>query len=221
MRISGGGIDSFLGFEYCDVITLASRVFRVLLAVLPTSLRCLRIFGFVWVAGLLRPHLSCLHSRFTVVRSLSWGFSLVWRSSGLLLRWRRSLGRFTAPILLLALRSAADVAFFSQISRIFALVWRLLLFLRNFRFYSLATLMVYPFFAPSVFWLGPPSLVVTVSVCGVSFFLSVPAELCLLPLLLLGVGWALAEPLLVWLLCLWSWGTCGFPLSVLQWLQVG
>ena len=51
VRISGGGIDSFLGFEYCDVITLASREFRVLLAVLPTSLRCLRIFGFVGVAG--------------------------------------------------------------------------------------------------------------------------------------------------------------------------
>ena len=77
VRISGGGIDSFLGFEYCDVITLVSREFRVLLAVLPTSLRCLRIFGFVWVAGLLRPHLSCLHSRFTVVRSLSWGFTVL------------------------------------------------------------------------------------------------------------------------------------------------
>ena len=95
VRISGGGIDSFLGFEYCDVITLASREFRVLLAILP-SLRCLRIFGFVWVAGLLRPHLSCLHSRFTVVRSFSWGFSLVWRSSGLLLRLRRLLGRLRA-----------------------------------------------------------------------------------------------------------------------------
>ena len=46
-------------------------------------------------------------------------------------------------------------------------------------------------------------------------FLSVAAELCLLPLLLLGVGWALVVPLLVWLLCL-SWGTCGFPLRVLQ-----
>ena len=55
VRISGGGIDSFLGFEYCDVITLASREFRVLLAVLPTSLRCLRIFGFVWVAGCCDP----------------------------------------------------------------------------------------------------------------------------------------------------------------------
>ena len=51
VRISGGGIASFLGFEYCDLITLVSREFRVLLAVLPTSLRCLRSFGFVWVAG--------------------------------------------------------------------------------------------------------------------------------------------------------------------------
>ena len=34
-----------VGFEYCDVITLASREFRVLLAVLPTSLRCLHILA--------------------------------------------------------------------------------------------------------------------------------------------------------------------------------
>ena len=42
----------------------------------------------------------------------------------------------TAPVLLLALLSAADVAFFSPVSRFFALVWGLLFFLRNFRFYS-------------------------------------------------------------------------------------
>ena len=41
VSISGGGIDSFLGFEYCDMITLASRVFRILLPILPTSLRFL------------------------------------------------------------------------------------------------------------------------------------------------------------------------------------
>ena len=40
--ISGEGIDSFLGFEYWDVITLASRVFRVLLPTLPPSLLFLR-----------------------------------------------------------------------------------------------------------------------------------------------------------------------------------
>ena len=54
-------------------------------------------------------------------------------------------GTITALILLLALRSAADVAVFSPVSRFFALVWGLLLFLRNFLFYSSATLLVYPF----------------------------------------------------------------------------
>ena len=55
VSISGGGIDSFLRFEYGDVITLASREFRVLLPILPTSLRFLRIFGFVGVAGCCDP----------------------------------------------------------------------------------------------------------------------------------------------------------------------
>ena len=49
VRVSGG-TDFFHGFEYFGLITLASREFRVLLAVLPVSLRCLRIFGFVSVA---------------------------------------------------------------------------------------------------------------------------------------------------------------------------
>ena len=55
VRVSGGGFDSFLGFEYGEVITLASRVFRLLLPILPTSLRFLRIFGFIgvaWCSGL-------------------------------------------------------------------------------------------------------------------------------------------------------------------------
>ena len=55
VRISGGGIYSFLGFEYGDVITLASREFRVLLLILPTSLRFLRNFDFVGVAGCCDP----------------------------------------------------------------------------------------------------------------------------------------------------------------------
>ena len=50
VRISGGRFDSFLGFEYAFVITLASRVFRVLLPILPASLWFLQIFGFVGVA---------------------------------------------------------------------------------------------------------------------------------------------------------------------------
>ena len=44
------GIDSYMGFEYSVVITLSSREFRVLLTILPTCLRLLRIFGFVGVA---------------------------------------------------------------------------------------------------------------------------------------------------------------------------
>ena len=39
VRFCVGGIDSFLGFEYGVVITLATRVFRVLLPILPASLR--------------------------------------------------------------------------------------------------------------------------------------------------------------------------------------
>ena len=82
VHISGGGPDSFHGFEYCGLITLASREFRVLLAVLPTSLRCLRIFGLRRGRRLLRPHLSFLHSRFTVVRSLYWVLGLCGVSPG-------------------------------------------------------------------------------------------------------------------------------------------
>ena len=47
VRVSGWGTDSFHGFEYFGLITLASREFR---AVRPASLRCLRNFGFVSVA---------------------------------------------------------------------------------------------------------------------------------------------------------------------------
>ena len=57
VRVSSGGTDSFHGFEYFGLITLASREFRVLLAVLPASLRCLRIFGFVSVAWCCDPTL--------------------------------------------------------------------------------------------------------------------------------------------------------------------
>ena len=55
VRISGEGTDSFHGFEYIGLITVASREFRVLLVVLPASLRCLRIFGFVSVAWCCNP----------------------------------------------------------------------------------------------------------------------------------------------------------------------
>ena len=78
VSVSEGGTDSFLGFEYFGLITLASREFRVLLAVLPASLRCLRIFGFVCVAWCCDPtFIAYPHGL------LSWGtfigfFRLVW-----------------------------------------------------------------------------------------------------------------------------------------------
>ena len=50
VRVSGGGTDSFHGFEYFSLITLASQEFQVLLAVLPASLGCLRVFGLVSTA---------------------------------------------------------------------------------------------------------------------------------------------------------------------------
>ena len=103
---------------------------------------------------------------------------------------------------------------------IFPLVWDLL---RNFRFYSKASLLVLPVLlrlsillslslSPKVaslrcFSCRPHSLVVPVFVFGV--FLSVAVVLCLLPFLLLGVVQALAGTPLVCLFGL-SWGTCGF-----------
>ena len=103
----------------------------------------------------------------------------------------------TAPILLLALRSAAVVAFFFPSFAIFALVWDLLrnlAFIPRLHFWCclfLLRLTILLSLFPKVAGLGhfrcrPPSLVVPVFVFGV--FLSVAAVLCILPLLLLGVA---------------------------------
>ena len=63
----------------------------------------------------LRPHLYCLPSRFTLVRSLYWVLDFC----GVRPRYCcvGDAAPITAPILLLALRSAAVVAFFSPVSR--------------------------------------------------------------------------------------------------------
>ena len=53
------------------MITLACRELRVLLPILPTSLRFFAQFWLHRGLMLLRPHLYCLTSRFTHVRSLS------------------------------------------------------------------------------------------------------------------------------------------------------
>ena len=86
------------------MITLASREFRVLLTILLTSLRCLRIFGFVGVAW------------FTLVRSLYWVLGFCGVRPGYCCVGDDRCADY-APILLLALHIAAVVAVFSPVSR--------------------------------------------------------------------------------------------------------
>ena len=129
----------------------------------------------------------------------------------------------TAPILLLALRSAALLAVFFPNFAIFALVSD---HLRNFCFYSWASLLVLPsllrlpiLLSPLVTSLGgqgcsPPSLVVPV-VFALGEFISVAAVVCLLLPPPAGVMSALAEP--PWCVCSACLGTPEvFALGVMQ-----
>ena len=141
VRISGRGTDSFHGFEYCDLITLTSREFRVLLVVLPTSLRCLLILASSGSHGL-RPHLYCLPSRFTLVRSLSWVLGLWGVSPGCCCVGAARMVDYSAGSSASLAQCCRCGSFFPSFAIFFALAWGLLFFLRNFRFYSLATLMV-------------------------------------------------------------------------------
>ena len=146
------------------------------------------MFAHFWLhlgRRLWRPHLYCLHSRFTIVWSLSWVLGLCGVCPGCCCVGDDRLDDYSADSSASLAQCCRCGGFFPPVSRFFALVWGLLLFLRNFRFYSLATLMVYPFLLrlsilrfslsyyswPCVFWLRPPSQVVPIFVCGVSFFL--------------------------------------------------
>ena len=65
VRVSGGGTDSFIGFEYFDLITLASQEFRVLSC---GSSGEPVVFAHFWLHHcrmVLRPLLYCLPSRLT------------------------------------------------------------------------------------------------------------------------------------------------------------
>ena len=163
------------------MITLASREFRVL-TILPTSLRFLRILASSGSHGIATPNLLpnlTVYSREVPLL----GFRFMWRSSGIRLRWQRSLRRlqrrfFCKPCAVLQLWR-----FFPQFCDFRASLGSSVL-LRNFSFYSWATLLVLPFLlrlsillfslSPKVASLGcfscrPPSLVVPVYVFGVSF----------------------------------------------------
>ena len=133
MRFCGGG------FEYGDVITLASRVFRVLLPILPTALRFLGIFGFVGVTlcddptFLAYPHvfLTCgPFIGFLGFFGIRQGYSCVDRQDDYRADSSASLAQ-----------CGYGGGFFPNFA-IFALVWD---HLRNFSFYSWASLLVLPF----------------------------------------------------------------------------
>ena len=130
----GGGIDSFLGFEYYIVITLASQEFRVLLTILLTSPRCLRIFGFVGVAWCC-DHIYCLPSRFTLVRSLYWVLGFCGVRPGYCCVGDDRCADYGAVSSASLAQCCSCGGFFPSFA-IFALVWGLLFFLRNFSFYS-------------------------------------------------------------------------------------
>ena len=144
------------------------------------------MFAHFWLRQcrmVLRPHLYCLPSRFTIVRHLYWflglcGVSPVFSVAFALIAWT-----IPAPVLVLALRSVADVAVFFPNSAIFVLVLGTSSCLRNFSasasipwlrlwcglFCSvcLFSTYLYPAIAGLVdFSCRPPSLVVPVCVWG-------------------------------------------------------
>ena len=110
------------------MITLASREFRVLLTIPPT---CLRFFAHFWLRRgriVLPPHLYCLTSWFTHVRSLEWVLGLcgVRQGSGYLGNGRCDDSSADSSASLAQCCSGGD--FFPSFA-IFALLWGLLLFL--------------------------------------------------------------------------------------------
>ena len=149
----------------------------------------------------LRPHLSCLPSRFTLVRSLSWVLGLSGVSPGCCCVGSACTVDYSS-ISSAGLAQCCRCGVFSPISRfshlfgdfcsflgIFASLPRLRFWCSLFCFVCLFSASLSPTVARLVcFSCGPPSLVVPVAVCSIYLFLSVAADLCLLPLLLLGVG---------------------------------
>ena len=138
-------------------------------------------------------------------------------------------GTITAPVLLLALRGAADVAVFSPVPRffrasfgdfcsflgIFASIPWLRLWCSLFCSVCLFSAYLYPTVASLVgFSWGPPSLVVPVCVCVWGFFLW--RRSCVFFLSSCWVWGRLLLSLFWCDCCAFSWGTCGFPQLVLQ-----
>ena len=190
------------------------------------------MFAHFWLRRcrmVLQPHLYGLSSRFTIVGSLYWVLGLCGVGSVFSVTFALIARTFPAPILVLALRSAADVAVFSPIPRFPHLFWGLLSLLQNFAasasipwlrlwcslFCSVCLLSAYlylPVASLVGFSCGPPSLVVPVCVGG--FFLW--RQSCLFFLSSCWVWGRLLLSLFWCGFCASSWGACGFPRRVLQ-----
>ena len=127
VRISGGGTDSFHGFEYFGLITLVSREFRVLLRFFQRACGVCAVFWLRQCRMVLRPRLYCLPSRFTIVRSLYWVLGLCGVRPVFSVAFALTARTIPGQVLVLALRSAADVAVFSPIPRFSRWFWGLLL----------------------------------------------------------------------------------------------
>ena len=83
------------------------------------------MFAHFWLRQcrmVLRPHLYCVPSRFTIVRYLYWVLGFCGVSLVLSVAFALIARTIPALVLVLALRSAADVSVFSPIPRFFALV---------------------------------------------------------------------------------------------------
>ena len=93
------------------------------------------VFAHFWLRQcrmVLRPHLSCLPSRFTIVRYLSWFLGLCGVGLVFSLEFALIARTIPAPVLVLALRMVADVAVFSPILRFLRYFWGLLFLLTEF-----------------------------------------------------------------------------------------
>ena len=113
VRFCGGGFDSFLGFEYGVVITLASRVFEYFFRFFLRACVICAFFGFVGVTWCDTPtFLAYPHVFLTCGPFIGFSASLAFIRATVALASISTM--ITAPILLLVLRSAALLAFFSE-----------------------------------------------------------------------------------------------------------
>ena len=167
VRFCGGGFDSFLGFEYGVVITLASHVFEYFFRFfLRACVICAFFLALLGSHGVTPPPFWPT-SRFPHVRFL--GFFGVLRATVALASLATTI---TAPILLLALRSAALLAVFFRISRFsrwFRIILGIFAFIPGLPFWCclLCSACLFSSLSPLVTSLGglgcsPPSLVVPV-----------------------------------------------------------